>query len=229
MALESASAHPLAGAASFIVGPSPLPGLLTLGRQLGGANALLDLVQRILDRVEGGVAEAQGLFEELSRPGSSRKAWAEALLRYQRTAQTIRGWLAAVQGIGLSLSDEGLEEELGLAASLDLLSRILPLLPPVPADAEAAADGLEPLAAMAAAVMAARASFSAGQRLLEARFILGLGAWPEQAGLPAALADTDLEKEAVRLQALQVRQQLAGHAIGLAAVMPRCLLELDGD
>ena len=55
MAIESAFVCPSAGTASFAAAAMPLNGLLAAGRQFGSAHALLEMMQRTLDRAERGV------------------------------------------------------------------------------------------------------------------------------------------------------------------------------
>ncbi|MDJ0387162.1 hypothetical protein QMO56_03460 [Roseomonas sp. E05] len=224
MALDSfAAAGPLS-AASLSARPVPPGGLLAAGRLLGGADALFELVQRLLSTIAGRVCGAQTHLEALARAGTPAEDWAEALLRYRQVADDIRASLVAVREIGQALLEAGLEDGFGLADSLDLLERIAVYLPPVPPDVEAAQDGLAALGEMTAAIAAAQMRFTAGHSRVAARLALSLD---EPALEPAPLEGTDLQKEAVRLQALQVRQQLAGHALGLGALVPRCLRDLD--
>ncbi|MXP61932.1 hypothetical protein E0493_01030 [Roseomonas sp. M0104] len=206
--------------------PATPPGLLATDRLLDSATALFDLVQRLLGTVVGRVCGARIHMEALARPGTAPEAWAEALLRYRQVAADIQASLVATHDIGLSLLEAGLEDGFGLADSLSMLEQIATQMPPVPADADTAQGSLEALGEMVASIAVAQARFAAGQRRVEARMTLWADEGAEIEPGPLLLGGTDLQKEAVRLQALQVRQQLAGHSIGLGALMPRCLQEL---
>jgi len=227
MALDSAVAAGPSPAVPFTVRPMPPAGLLVSDRLLGGASALFALVQRLLDTTAGRLCGAQAYLEVLAQPGTPAADWADILLRYRQLAADIRASLIATHDIGQSLLEAGLEDEFGLANSLALLERIAAQMPSVPPDRSAAQEGMVALSEMVAGLTTAQARFSAGHGRLEARLPLPMDEAAESE--PALLEGTDLQKEALRLQALQVRQQLAGHAIGLLAVMPRCLLELDED
>jgi len=224
MALQSAVARESSPALLLPVRRLPPDGLLATARLLGGADALFELVQRLLGTSASRGREARVHLEALAQPDMPTEDWAEALLRYRQVAEDLRASLAATHDMGQSLLEAGLEDEFGFAEALGLLEDIARHLPPVPPDSEAARQGLEALGQMAAAIALAQRRIAAGHRRLKARLALPPeeGADPE----PEPLEGTDLRKEAVRLQALHVRQQLRGHAIGLHALVPHCLREL---
>lgn len=219
--------------------PIPSPGLrpsetdeldsiLATGRQLSSAKAMLDLLRQVLEDIDTLAAEAGRLLARMAEPGLPEGAWSLALARYRKGFQEILSLLAASRHVSQLLVTGTEEAHPGLLRPLELLERIASRLPRPPSDAAAARALLARFGTLTLAVAEARESFAADRGAIEAQLSLTLEQIDDQQASLGAFEDTDLLKEAARLQALQIRQQLAGHAIGLGALVPRCLLDLRG-
>lgn len=217
--------------------PTPSPGLrptemdeldsiLAAGRQLSSAKAMLDLLRQVLEDIDMLASEAGRILVLIADPALPGDEGRAALARYQRNFQEILSLLAASRHVSQLLMSNAEDGNPGMLRSLDLLERIASRLPRPPADSAAARAMLPDLSAFTLAVLEARDSFAADRGAIEAQLSLNLEQLDDQQATLGALEDTDLLKEAARLQALQIRQQLAGHAIGLGALVPRCLLDL---
>lgn len=224
MSLDSAPLLPTPS----LAGMDELDGTLTAGRQLSSTRALLDLLRQLLGDIDMLAVEASRVLSLAARPALPEEDWTAAAARYQQNFNEILSLLAAARHVGQVLMSSAEEGNPGILRSLELLRRITSRLPRPPADPAVARAMLPQFSAFTLAVAEARESFAADRGAIEARLSLNLEQLDDQQGSLGALEDTDLLKEAARLQALQIRQQLAGHAIGLGALVPRCLLDLRG-
>ncbi|MCQ4160775.1 hypothetical protein NON00_12640 [Roseomonas sp. GC11] len=201
--------------------------ILTTGRQLSSAKALLDVIRQVMEDVAGLSEEAARILTLMSEPGLPESSWSSALLRYQHAFHEIMALLAASRNVGGVLL-QGAGAESNLAQSLQRMNRIAGLMPRAPQDRHEAMQAGRRFDVVRMAVEEARDSFTVERHAVEAQLAINLEQLDEENGTLGALEDTDLLKEAARLQALQIRQQLAGHAIGLGALVPRCLQDLRG-
>lgn len=224
------------GAALASTGPSsigPAPGplaeldqLLSAGRQLSSAKALLDVIGQVMDDVALLTDEAGRVLNLLCETSLPESSWEPAVLRYRHAFHEILALLAASRNVGAMLLQGQPDPESGLALSLQRMDGIAGLLPRAPADRREAMQNLPQFERVHMAVDEARDSFTLERRQVEAQLAMNLERLDHENEAMGALEDTDLTKEASRLQALQIRQQLAGHAIGLGALVPRCLQDL---
>lgn len=227
MTLDSAPLFPMPSPVPQPLGLEELDGILATGRQLSSAKALLDLLRQVLEDVDTLANEASPALVALAGP-LAEEGWSAAQARYQENFRDILSLLAASRHVGQVLLSSAEEGRPGVFRSLELLERIAMRLPRPPDSPEAARALLPQFGAFTLAVAEARDSFAADRGAVEAQLSLNLEQLDDQQASLGALEDTDLLKEAARLQALQIRQQLAGHAIGLGALVPRCLLDLRG-
>lgn len=202
-----------------------LDGILSAGQQLSGAKALLDIVQQVLEDVSVMADEASRILTLLGEPGLPESSWAAAELRYRHAVHEVVGLLAASRNVGRMLL-QGEDSQGMLAVALQRMERIAQQLPRLPSDHQGARQAAAQFGTVQRSLAEARASFSEAHRSIAAQLAMTLERMDDESALLGAMADTDLLKEAARLQALQIRQQLAGHSIGLGALVPRCLQEL---
>ncbi|EFH10396.1 hypothetical protein HMPREF0731_3375 [Pseudoroseomonas cervicalis ATCC 49957] len=245
MAMDTSSPRPggqagaipagLAGLGAALATPRATPGhlpeldqLLNVGRQLSSAKALLDVIGQVMDDVALLTDEAGRVLGLLCEPGLPESSWDAALLRYRHAFHEILALLAASRNVGAILLQGQGDPESGLARSLQRMDGIAGLLPRAPAERREAMQTLPHFEKVRMAVDEARDSFTLERRQVEAQLAMNLERLDHENEAMGALEDTDLTKEASRLQALQIRQQLAGHAIGLGALVPRCLQDLRG-
>ncbi len=218
-----AAAREMGGAG--LAATARLDGILSFGRQLSSAKALLDIVRQVLDDISVMVDEASRILGVLSEPGLPASSWDAATLRYQHAVHEVVGLLAASRNVGQMLLQG--EDGQGLVATgLQRMERIAALLPRVPADHHAAHQAAENFAPVQRSLEEARSRLEEAHRSVEAQLAMALERMDDESAALGAMEDTDVLKEAARLQALQIRQQLAGHAIGLGALVPRCLQDL---
>lgn len=228
MSLDSASLLPTLVQPSLRADMDELDSILLTGRQLSSAKALLDLLGQVLADTDMLAMEAGRLLERLAGAAAADEGQHAAMARYQRNFDEILSLLAACRHIGQALTGGVEDGAPGMLRSLELLERTAGRLPGPPASPAAALAMLPHLGAFTLAVAEARDSLAADRGAVEARLSLSLEQLDEHQPSLGALEDTDLLKEAARLQALQIRQQLDGQAIGLGALVPRCLLDLRG-
>ncbi|KAA2215009.1 hypothetical protein [Teichococcus oryzae] len=189
------------------------PGTMSSGHAQAGAARLTEAVSqcgrlreaaRLSDLAAGLLSQAMERLEEhdtlprTSHPARARHAMAEALAL----------WRAAWALCSTQLTDRpGLS---GVLHSLDQAGAAL-------AGGEA---GMIPRLAVAAGALRRLGESLRGQ------LALAQGAIDRIGHLPASLSAADLEHEAGRLRALQLRQSLDGQALGLARLLPDCLRDI---
>ncbi len=245
MAMDTSSARPgmpagmipagLAGLGAALASTAAAPGhlaeldqLLSTGRQLSSAKALLDVIGQVMDDVALLTDEAGRVLNLLCETSLPETSWEPAVLRYRHAFHEVLALLAASRNVGAMLLQGQPDPESGLALSLRRMDGIAGLLPRAPADRREAMLAQPLFERVRMAVDEARDSFLLERRQVEAQLAMNLERLDHENEAMGALEDTDLTKEASRLQALQIRQQLAGHAIGLGALVPRCLQDLRG-
>jgi flagellin len=218
--------HPgCSGAAAGMAATARLDGILSQGRQLSSAKALLDVVRQVLEDVALMADEAARILGVLAEPGLPPASWEAATLRYQHAVHEVVGLLAASRNVGHMLL-QGEDSQGVVAVALQRMERIAGLLPRAPADRHAAQQAAEGFAPVTRSLEEARSRLEEAHRSVEAQLAMALERMDDESAALGAMEDTDVLKEAARLQALQIRQQLAGQSIGLGALVPRCLQDL---
>lgn len=206
--------------------------ILGAGRQLNGTKALLEAMQDTLAVLTDMVREIGQILGSLAQPELAEAERRPILARHDLQRRQALGLLTALWHQDRSLAHVAGQEAPGILHPLAMLhgapAQLMMLDPAQPAAAAAALQPGSAFAQLLQSLAEARDSVDSDCRYIAAQILQNeerLGLWEEETGL-GAFADADLSKEATRLRALEVRQQLAGQSLGMQQYAPRCLMDL---
>jgi hypothetical protein len=226
---------PFAVAASSLPQPSQrqesMADILEASFQLNGAKAMLEAMQDTLAVLTELLQDTAGVLAELGTIEAGEARQLAQLRRHDALRRQALGLLTALWHQDRGLAHATGQEAPG-ASSLPMLNglpaQLMAIDPARPGVAEAALRPGGRFAQVLQAVADAQDSVDSDCRYITAQLAFNqekIGLWEDDAGI-GAFEDTDLSKEAARLRALEVRQQLAGYTLGLREHAPRCLTEL---
>jgi flagellin len=215
-------------------------GLTSANEQMGGVKGILDTTLASLNKVSNAMAEVRSVLVKLGDSALNATQRTQYETQYAALRTQVTNFLTDATYNGRTLLDTAAasgggniattRNEMGTTYTLAAVDSVgTMVVAATPTDAAAAVTALGAggdFATKMTAINSALNTFGNNSKFLDSQIAYNKERLDAMDSGLGALVDADLAKEAARMQALQIRQQLGTQSLGIANQAPQTLLSL---